>query len=547
MLTGTLSAVLWRRLPPTVVDSSRSYRRLVSGLPGLYRAHRVLRQRAVLALAIFATFNVLWTPLALELAGRPHRLSPTAIGLFGLVGIAGALGARQAGRLADRGHGRTASGAALALMLAGWLPIALAGWALPALVAGMVLVDVAVQTVHVVSQSQVTAVDLRARSSLVAAYMVCYTVGSAAGAAASTAVHAAHGWAAVAILGAAISGAGLVYWAASTPGDGAACAHCTEDDRIARSAAIVPASQRANARSGFRVLGSCMSFHQAPQPDQPIPDSRLGGSERNSEVFGDLDVGQTVEVDQFEGVVAGRRSTRSTPGVLDRGRMNRSRHPKGCRPRPPERGVAALTVAPRLLGTHTVNRPSMSDRHGPATHPTTSRVETGRLAPQLDEDLLGDLLGLGGVTHHAPHDAVHRGRQLVIELGERSLVAPRDPSHQGSRVSVHAARTTTSNNRLIASSPVARPMGRTPASDMWAMFEAASTDGSVHADLALTAQNRVPSAGRKSTRTLTTVRRRRGRVGRYRRVPQTPPGLRHRPRHRRTWRNRPRRRPATRE
>ena len=127
VLTVTLSAVLWRRLPPTAVASSRSYRRLVSGLPGLYRAHRVLRQRAVLALAIFATFNVLWTPLALELAGRPHRLSPTAIGLFGLVGIAGALGARHAGRLADRGHGRTASGAALALMLAAWLPIALAG------------------------------------------------------------------------------------------------------------------------------------------------------------------------------------------------------------------------------------------------------------------------------------------------------------------------------------------------------------------------------------------------------------------------------------
>jgi MFS family permease len=108
-------------------------------------------------------------------------------------------------------------------MLAGWLPIALVGWSLPVLVAGMVLVDVAVQTVHVVSQSQVTVVDSNARSSLVAAYMVCYTIGSAAGAAASTALHAAHGWAAVAILGAAISGAGLVYWAASGAGNGVDC------------------------------------------------------------------------------------------------------------------------------------------------------------------------------------------------------------------------------------------------------------------------------------------------------------------------------------
>jgi predicted MFS family arabinose efflux permease len=84
----------------------------------------------------------------------------------------------------------------------------------------MVLVDVAVQTVHVVSQSLVTAVDPAARSSLVAAYMVCYSVGSAAGAAGSTALHAAVGWAGVATLGAATSAAGLVYWAASRPAAG---------------------------------------------------------------------------------------------------------------------------------------------------------------------------------------------------------------------------------------------------------------------------------------------------------------------------------------
>ena len=330
LLTGTLGAVLWRRLPPTTVAPSRSYRRLVAGLPGLYRAHRVLRQRAVLALAIFATFNVLWTPLAVELAGRPHRLSPTAIGLFGLVGIAGALGARQAGRLADRGHGRAASGSALALMLAGWLPIALAGWSLPALVVGMVLVDVAVQTVHVISQSQVTAVDPSARSSLVAAYMVCYTIGSAVGAAASTAVHAAHGWAGSrdprrgdqrsrpGLLG----GVGSVdaqpgpsrrprsdppmhegFFAADDirqrprPTSSPARARGRFGLHVPRRSC--PASQRANTISG-RVLHSCMSSHQAPHPDQPVPDPRLGGSDRNSEMFGDLDVGQTVEVDQFE-------------------------------------------------------------------------------------------------------------------------------------------------------------------------------------------------------------------------------------------------------
>ena len=305
VLTVTLGAVLWRRLPPTAVASSRSYRRLVSGLPGLYRAHRVLRQRAVLALAIFATFNVLWTPLALELAGRPHRLSPTAIGLFGLVGIAGALGARRAGRLADRGHGRTASGAALALMLAAWLPIALAGWALPALVAGMVLVDVAVQTVHVVSQSQVTALDLQ-RPELPRGRLhglLHRRQRRRRGGVDSRSRRPRVGGSRDPRRRDQRCGPGLLGGVDTGRRRRLRALH--EDDRIARSAAIVSASQRANARSGFRVLGSCMSSHQAPQPDQPIADPRLGGSERNAEVFGDLDVGQTVEVDQFERVSLG--------------------------------------------------------------------------------------------------------------------------------------------------------------------------------------------------------------------------------------------------
>ena len=159
-------------------------------------------------------------------------------------------------------------------------------------------------------------------------------------------------------------------------------------------------------------------------------------SERNAELFGDLDVGQTVEVGKFErlslGVAQlGQRPTcsiaveRVDHGVRRAvGRARRSRR------------VAELAVAQRLLRTHAVDRTSMGDRHGPTTHPTASRVETGCLAPELDEDLLGDLLGLGGIADDPQHDAVDRGRQLVVELGERPLDRPSrsEPStHPGQR------------------------------------------------------------------------------------------------------------------
>ena len=76
---------------------------------------------------IFAAFNVLWAPLALLLGAAPFFLSHTEIGMFGLAGVAGALAAGQAGRLADRGLGQYTTGLSLGLMLAAWLPIAFMG------------------------------------------------------------------------------------------------------------------------------------------------------------------------------------------------------------------------------------------------------------------------------------------------------------------------------------------------------------------------------------------------------------------------------------
>ena len=162
---------------------------------------------------IFAAFNVLWTSLLLPLREPPHSMSHGAIGLLGLVGAAGALGAARAGRLADRGLGRGTTGVALALLLVSWLPIALVRQSLLALVVGLVLLDLAVQAVHVTSQSMIYEIEPAARSRLVGAYMVFYSIGSAGGAIASTTVYARAGWAGVCLLGAAISATALAVWA----------------------------------------------------------------------------------------------------------------------------------------------------------------------------------------------------------------------------------------------------------------------------------------------------------------------------------------------
>jgi predicted MFS family arabinose efflux permease len=102
-------------------------------------------------------------------------------------------------------------------MFAAWLPLALLQLSLLALVAGLLLLDFAVQAVHVTSQSILYASDPDARSRLAGGYMVFYSVGSAVGAIASTTVHAWGGWPGVCALGAAISVAAIAFWAAAEP------------------------------------------------------------------------------------------------------------------------------------------------------------------------------------------------------------------------------------------------------------------------------------------------------------------------------------------
>ncbi|AIQ33076.1 transporter [Paenibacillus sp. FSL P4-0081] len=213
-LTLIMAGVLFRVLPKD--EPSRealSYLQLLRSLFTLFAQERILRIRAVLALLIFTAFSILWTSLVLPLSAPPLSLSHTAIGAFGLAGVAGALAAARAGRLADRGLGQRTTGAALILLLLSWLPISYTEHSLPSLVAGIILLDLAVQAVHVTNQSMILNLHPEARSRLTAGYMIFYSIGSATGSIASTSIYAYSGWNGVCLLGAMVSALALLFWA----------------------------------------------------------------------------------------------------------------------------------------------------------------------------------------------------------------------------------------------------------------------------------------------------------------------------------------------
>jgi predicted MFS family arabinose efflux permease len=210
-----LAATLRRFLPPVPSTQEMPYRSLLRSVLRLVAEEPLLRQRMVLGGLAFGCFSILWTSLAFLLSGPPFHYGNTTIGLFGLAGVAGASAAPLTGRLADRGHGRLAATTALAILLASWGLLALGRGDIPALIAGIVVLDLGAQGIHISNQSTIYALRPEARSRLTTAYMVSYFLGGTLLSAATSALYSADGWSAVCLLGAGTAALALVIWLVS--------------------------------------------------------------------------------------------------------------------------------------------------------------------------------------------------------------------------------------------------------------------------------------------------------------------------------------------
>jgi len=207
-----LAAILWRRLPDLPQAAPVRWSQVIFSLWRLLRTHRVLQVRGVLALLMFASFNIFWSALVLLLRAPPWQLTHGQIGTLGLVGAISALIAGRAGRWADKGLAERTSALALVVLLMSWLPLWLGAGSLLLLMAGILLLDAAGQALHVSSQSLIFASQQEAGGRLIAGYMLFYSAGSGAGALISTQAFAWGGWDAVCLCGAAVSLLALLFW-----------------------------------------------------------------------------------------------------------------------------------------------------------------------------------------------------------------------------------------------------------------------------------------------------------------------------------------------
>ncbi|THF83383.1 MFS transporter [Cohnella fermenti] len=214
---AALAIVLARALPARQPTSSVRYSALIGSMTQLLKTTPVLRRRALYHASVFGTFSLFWTTVPLYLTGPVFRFSQQEVALFALVGVSGALAAPVAGRLADRGWIRPATGIALLLVLLSIaLPLADQGGstlALILLVVAAVVLDMGVSANLVLSQREIFSLGAEVRSRLNGLFMAIFFAGGALGSALGGWAYSAGGWQAALWIGIALPALALAYYA----------------------------------------------------------------------------------------------------------------------------------------------------------------------------------------------------------------------------------------------------------------------------------------------------------------------------------------------
>jgi predicted MFS family arabinose efflux permease len=207
-----LCAVLRAALPEVKPTTTLSYPALLRSVGRLVAEQPTLRVRMLYGVLGMGQFSVLWTTIAFLLAGSPYHYGDATIGLFGLVGLAGALAAQAAGRLADRGRHHRSTGSFFLTMAVSWVLIGMGSTSLGALIVGIAILDLGIQGAQITNQSVIYRLVPDARSRLTTAYMTAVFASAAVSSALASTLYDADGWSAVTALGGALAGLGVVVW-----------------------------------------------------------------------------------------------------------------------------------------------------------------------------------------------------------------------------------------------------------------------------------------------------------------------------------------------
>lgn len=223
VLMGLLIMLLLPVLPKRIPLSKERYPQILLSLWHLLRTKPVLRRRALYQACLFGSFSLFWTVVPLWLADHFHA-SQNEIAIFALVGVAGAIAAPIAGRLADKGWTRRLTGIAIATAaLSFMLTHAFTGHRVLSIAffcAAAVLLDMAVSGNLVLGQQAIYALGDEIRGRVNGLFMAVFFAGGAVGSAVGGWAYAQGGWMLASYAGLCLPVLAFLYYLTELPGKG---------------------------------------------------------------------------------------------------------------------------------------------------------------------------------------------------------------------------------------------------------------------------------------------------------------------------------------
>lgn len=204
VVMSLLFIMLHFKLPKLKPHFSGSYASLLKSIWHYFKTEKTLRVASLRGALGFAGLSAFWTTLVFLMEDN-FGYGSTAAGLFGLLGMAGALGATVVGKLNDRINKNKIILFSTILLIISWCIFLISSYSLFGIIIGVILVDLGLQGLHITNQNIIFSKNHEGRNRVNTVYMVSFFVGGSVGTTLGAYAWEHYNWIGVSILGLSLS------------------------------------------------------------------------------------------------------------------------------------------------------------------------------------------------------------------------------------------------------------------------------------------------------------------------------------------------------
>ncbi|WP_312399235.1 MFS transporter, partial [Chryseobacterium sp.] len=172
---------VYKMLPEIQPNFKGTYKELMESVANLARTQPVLQLASFRGAMAFGSMCALFTTLVFHMEKQPFNAGASVVGSFGLAGAVGALAAAKVGKLQKYLDINRIIFYSLLIVLGSWAFTYFAGETYWGLIVGVILVDLGVQSSHIMNQTNYFMIKSNAVNRLNTVYMVSYFIGGSLG------------------------------------------------------------------------------------------------------------------------------------------------------------------------------------------------------------------------------------------------------------------------------------------------------------------------------------------------------------------------------